>query len=134
MLICYENNANNYTFDKKYKTSGSPRRVFFLLSLFNLLFPLMHLKFSFKYIIFNPVHQTSLFNHNLGHLLVNIRKILHLLDYDWNLFVSSMKLEVILIMLLEVLKLIRILKLKVTALKILKFIQVLFFNQSELLC
>ena len=128
MLICYENNANNYTFDKKYKTSSSSWRIFFLLSFFDLLFPLMHLKFSFKYIIFNPIHQTSLFNHNLGHLLVNIRKILHLLDYYWNLFVSSMKLKVILIMLLEVLNLFRIFKLRVIALKILKFIQILFFN------
>ena len=128
MLICYENNANNYTFYKKYKTSGSSRRIFFLLSFFDLLFTLMHLKFSFKYIIFNPIHQTSLFNHNLGHLLVNIRKILHLLDYYWNLFVSSMKLEVILIMLLEILKLFRIFKLRVNTLKILKFIQILFFN------
>ena len=128
MLICYENNANNNTFDKKYKTSGSPRGVLFLLSFFDLLFTLMHLKFSFKYIIFNPIHQTSLFNHNLGHLLVNIRKILHLLDYYWNLFVSSMKLKVILIMLLEVLNLFRIFKLRVIALKILKFIQILFFN------
>ena len=128
MLICYENNANNYTFDKKYKTSGSPRRVLFFLSFYDLLFPLINLKFSFKYIIFNPVHQTSLFNHNLGHLLVNIRKILHLLDYYWNLFVSSMKLKVILIMLLEVLNLFRIFKLRVIALKILKFIQILFFN------
>jgi hypothetical protein len=122
MLICYENNANNNTFDKKYKTSGSPRGVLFLLSFFDLLFTLMHLKFSFKYIIFNPIHQTSLFNHNLGHLLVNIRKILHLLNYYWNLFISSMKLEVILIMLLDVLKLFRIFKLRVIALKILKFI------------
>jgi hypothetical protein len=128
MLICYKNNANNYTFDKKYKTSSSPRRVLFLLSFFDLLFTLMHLKFSFKYIIFNPIHQTSLFNHNLGHLLVNIRKILHLLNYYWNLFVSSMKLEVILIMLLEILKLFRIFKLRFFTLKILKFIQILFFN------